>query len=209
MPRTRIYLLGGLLCAAALAAGIYVGYVARSGSPEPAGSAALLRTPFTTLSGTPATLSQWRGRRLVVNFWATWCAPCREEMPLLNQARAQYASNGVEFVGIAVDSAAPVQQFVTQLDIRYPILIGGAEALELVRRLGNPAGGLPFTVLVEPDGSVSRTKLGRIEERDLIEWLGPAPQAWQREIPLTSGKYLDNGRELRQTRAHAENQSSS
>lgn len=172
MSRAAVYALGAALIAAALGAGIYVGYAWRAGPPEQAGAAALLQTRFASLTGEPVQLQQWRGQRLVVNFWATWCAPCREEMPLLNAGRAQYAANGVEFVGIAVDQREPVATFVRQLEIQYPILIGGADALEVARRLGNKAGGLPFTVLIEPDGRVSRTLVGQIHAEDLREWLG-------------------------------------
>src|SRR5690606_26521128 len=157
MSRGWIYALGALLAAGALAAGLYFGYAMRVGPPDPTGSGALLRTPFTDLNGESVQLERWQGKRLVVNFWATWCAPCREEMPLLNAGRSEYAANGVEFVGIAVDQPEAVQKFVRQLGIGYPILIGGADALEVARRLGNKSGGLPFTVLVEPDGRISRT----------------------------------------------------
>lgn len=173
MSRKFTLIGGGLIVLAALAAGLYFGYSMRTGEPKPTGPTALLHTSFTDLTGSPAKLAQWQGKRLLVNFWATWCAPCREEMPLLNRMRSQYAANGIEFVGIAVDSPEPVRKFVQQLGIDYPIVTGGAEALEVIRLLGNKAGGLPYTVLVEPDGRISRTLLGQIHEQDLLEWLGP------------------------------------
>lgn len=172
MSRSFTLIVGGFIVLAALATGLYFGYSVRVGEPKPTGPTVLLHTPFTDLSGNRVTLAQWHDKRLLVNFWATWCAPCREEMPLLNRMRGQYAANGVEFVGIAVDSLEPVQKFVQQLGIGYPIVTGGADALEVIRLLGNKAGGLPYTVLVEPDGRISRTLLGQIHEQDLLEWLG-------------------------------------
>ena len=94
---------------------------------------------------------------------------------MLNALSTQYAGNGVQFVGIAVDNAEPVQAFAQQLGIRYPLLIGGAEAFEVVRTLGNKSGGLPYTVLLEPDGRISHSKLGLLHEADLRAWLG-SPQ---------------------------------
>ncbi|HEY9396349.1 MAG TPA: TlpA disulfide reductase family protein [Burkholderiales bacterium] len=172
MSRSFTLIGGSIIVLAALAAGLYFGYSVRVGEPKPTGRTVLLHTPFTDLTGNQTTLAQWQGKRLLVNFWATWCTPCREEMPLLNRMHAQYAANGVEFVGIAVDSPEPVQKFVQQLGIGYPIVTGGADALEVIRLLGNKAGGLPYTVLVEPDGRISRTLLGQIHEQDLLEWLG-------------------------------------
>jgi len=103
----------------------------------------------------------------VCNFWATWCAPCREEMPLLLSARAKYASKGVEIVGIAVDNAAKVREFSTALGITYPILLAEADGLELMRKLGNAAGGLPYTVFLDREGRPVEHKLGALKAAEL------------------------------------------
>lgn len=162
--------LAGLL---ALTAGLYAGYrLLQTGATEDAGSTVLLSTEFADLNGQPVTLKRWAGQRLVVNFWATWCAPCREEMPLFNAMHAAHAADGVQFIGIAIDTPEAVTRFAQQLDIDYPLVVGGAAGLELVRRLGNAAGALPYTVLVEPDGRISRTRLGQIHEPELRQWLG-------------------------------------
>ncbi|GAA4329989.1 TlpA disulfide reductase family protein [Pigmentiphaga soli] len=113
------------------------------------------------LDGTPQPLSQWRGRPLVVNFWATWCVPCVDEMPELDRLQGEL-QNHVQFIGIGVDSAANMQKFVQKIPVRYPLLVAGAAGAELSRRLGNEAGGLPFTVVIGADGKVALRSLGRL-----------------------------------------------
>lgn len=112
-------------------------------------------------------LAQWRGKLLVVNFWATWCAPCREEMPLFIKAQAAHADKGLQFVGIAVDDAAKVRQFADEIGVNYPVLIGGYGALELSRTLGNTLMALPFTIVVGRDGQVMMTHLGPLKPEQL------------------------------------------
>lgn len=149
---------------AAAAAGFLVGpaFLGR----EPA-SEAFFGASFPDLQGKPRRLSEWRGKVLVCNFWATWCAPCREEMPLLMAARAKYASNGVEMVGIAVDNPAKVGQFASALGITYPILLSEADGLEHMRRLGNSSGGLPYTVFFDRQGRAAHRKVGALRPGDL------------------------------------------
>ena len=151
---------------AAAAAGFLVGPLLFDGG-RPKADAAFLSTRFPDLAGKPRQLSEWRGRVLVCNFWATWCAPCREEMPLLVAARAKYASKGVEIVGIAVDNATKVREFTASLGITYPILLSEADGLELMRGLGNSAGGLPYTVFLDREGRPVDHKLGALKVADL------------------------------------------
>lgn len=175
MPKLLRYALIGALLAIALGAGLYAGLKLRQGAPEKAALQTLMQTPFATPGGEALTLERWRGKTLLVNFWATWCTPCREEMPLFNAMQDRYAPNGVQFVGIAIDTPEAVQAFAKQLSIRYPLLIGDAAGIELTRRLGNRAGGLPYTVLVGPDGRIVHAHLGQVREADLQRWLGPPP----------------------------------
>lgn len=105
--------------------------------------------------GRPLTLAQFRGRTVLVNFWATWCAPCRKEMPDLNRLAAQLDAKRAVILGIAADDPAAVQTFVDKLAIRYPIASGDADAVfAWTAKLGNAAEGLPFTVLLDRDGTV-------------------------------------------------------
>ena len=117
-----------------------------------AGRRALLAVTLPDADGTAQPLAQWRGKLLVVNFWATWCAPCREEMPMFVKAQREHAGAGLQFVGIAVDDAAKARQFATEIGVNYPTLIGGYGAMELSKSLGNTLMALPFTVVVDRDG---------------------------------------------------------
>jgi thiol-disulfide isomerase/thioredoxin len=104
---------------------------------------------------------------LVVNFWATWCAPCREEMPLFVRAQREMGAKGLQFVGIAVDDAAKVRAFADEIGLNYPALVGGYGAMELSKTLGNSIMALPFTVVVDRTGAVALTHLGPIKEAQL------------------------------------------
>jgi thiol-disulfide isomerase/thioredoxin len=116
-------------------------------------------------------MNQWQGGLLVVNFWATWCAPCIEEMPDLQNVQAEYATRGITVVGVAIDNAAAVRRFRDEQNVRLPLLIAGAAGTELVRQLGNVSGALPYTVLVDRSGNMVQTKLGRLRASELRSWL--------------------------------------
>lgn len=122
-------------------------------------------------NGREQPLAQWRGRLLVVNFWATWCAPCVEEMPELQAVREEYRSRGVEIIGLGIDSAAKIRQFRDEHALTLPLLVAGLEGSGLGARLGNTAGALPYTVLIDADGRVVERKLGRIRPSELRGWL--------------------------------------
>jgi len=152
---------------AAVSAG-FVAYrtmVAERSATRAAGD--LLHLRLRDLSGADQDLVQWRGKILIINFWATWCELCREEVPTLLRVQSKYASKSVQLVGIAVDSTDKVRQFAQEYQIHYPLLIGGMEVIELTRRLGNQSGGLPYTVLVDQTGRVVKTHLGRVTEDQL------------------------------------------
>jgi thiol-disulfide isomerase/thioredoxin len=128
---------------------------------------------FPDLSGQPATIAGWRGKVVVVNFWASWCAPCREEIPGLLSLQRKYAGNGLQVVGIAVDSVDNSKSAAAALGIAYPVLIGGLGSIELTRQLGNKAGALPYTVILDRDGRLVATHLGLISEAKLEQLLRP------------------------------------
>ncbi len=119
------------------------------------------------LEGKTQALSQWRGKVLVANFWATWCPPCKEEMPEFSRISDKYASNGVQFIGISIDSAEKVAAFQKDVGVSYPLLISSLETLDLSTDLGNRAKALPFTVILRSDGSVQQVKLGKFATPDL------------------------------------------
>lgn len=117
------------------------------------------------LAGNQQPIVQWRGRPLVVNFWATWCPPCVKEMPDLNRLAQQYPQ--AQFVGVAIDTADNVREFSRKVPVSYPIVIAGHSGIELVRALGNSAGGLPFTVLLKPNGQLHGQIMGAVDPADL------------------------------------------
>ena len=156
-------LAGAVLAAAGMFA--YRAMVAEGPSAAVASELSRLRLP--DLSGREQELAQWRNSILVVNFWATWCEPCREEIPALLRVQAANASKKVRIVGIAIDSADKVRQFANEYHIDYPLLVGGMEVIDLTRKLGNTAGGLPYTVVVDASGKVVVKHLGRISEAQL------------------------------------------
>ena len=164
--RDALVVAGAALAAAAAGFGINVW---RTG-PEPVaggGPEALLATRLPDLDNQPQTIRQWLGKVLVVNFWATWCAPCREEIPLFVKLQNQYGARGLQFVGIAIDQPDKVKPFARELGMNFPILMAGVDVIELGRQLGNKAGVLPFTVIVGRDGRIAATEVGAVKEAKL------------------------------------------
>ena len=133
----------------------------------------LEQSRFTDLNAKPATTAAYKGKVTVLNFWATWCGPCREEMPMLNGLRKKLAPKGVEVVGVALDSKEQVAPFVQQLKIAYPILLGNDDTLDLMRSLGNKTGGLPYTLVLDRSGKVAATLTGKLDEKRLEAAIKP------------------------------------
>ena len=177
-PGRRETLILGAAGLAAAAAGFLVGPLllrSKGESNEPAGNI-LRAVSLADLAGKRRHMSEWQGRVLLCNFWATWCAPCREEIPLLMSAREKYAPNGVEIIGIAIDNAAKVREFSESLGIHYPVLLAEADGLDLMRKLGNSTGGLPYTVVADRQGRVVYRKLGSLKQGEVDEILRPLAQ---------------------------------
>lgn len=112
-----------------------------------------------------------RGRPLLLNFWATWCAPCVDELPLINDFYLQNKGKGWQVLGLAVDKLEPVQSFLKKMPLDFPVGMSGLAGAELGRSLGNVAGGLPFSVVVGANGTVLYRKMGRLHPSDLAEVL--------------------------------------
>ena len=156
----------------ALAAGFYSGMgVRETRLAEPAISAEAVARLFATrlndASGQAQAFAQWQGKTLVINFWATWCPPCREEMPSFSSLHTKHASNGVQFVGIALDTAENVGAFSKAHPVSYPLLVADAEGSELTRQLGNSRLALPYTLVLGGAGDVQLARLGRVSEKEL------------------------------------------
>ena len=131
---------------------------------------ALWNAEFDMPDGQILKMQNLQGRPLVINFWATWCAPCVEEMPLLDIFFRQNVAKGWQMVGLAIDQPSRVRQYLSQNAISYPIGLAGMTGTELGRLLGNEVGGLPFTVVLDGKGSLIQRKLGKLSAQEIRAW---------------------------------------
>ena len=145
------------------AIGIYFGVKRlQPSAPADTAVAALMQVSMKDSSGKQRKMSEWQGKVLLLNFWATWCPPCVSEMPELVALQNELAGKNLQVVGIGIDSPSNIREFAEKHQITYPLLLGGLEGSELSRQFGNQSGGLPFTILIGPDGSVRQTYMGRL-----------------------------------------------
>ena len=136
-----------------------------------ASTAALFATTLPDENGKPQALSQWKGKIIVLNFWATWCPPCREEMPELSALNTEYQDKNVIVIGIALDEITLIKEFNEENNISYPLLAAEETGGQLGFDLGNDKSALPYTVIIKPDGSIANTYFGRISKALLEETL--------------------------------------
>ncbi|MFO1339751.1 MAG: TlpA disulfide reductase family protein [Burkholderiaceae bacterium] len=125
---------------------------------------------LSTPTGASLPMRALRGRPLVVNFWATWCPPCVKEMPELDRFAKEFAGRGWQVLGVAIDQPEPVKAFLDHTPVSFPVVLAGTDGLAWVRRLGNEAGGLPFSVQWSAEGLVVRRKLGATDFEELAGW---------------------------------------
>jgi thiol-disulfide isomerase/thioredoxin len=114
-------------------------------------------------NGKSQQMGQWKDKVLVINFWATWCAPCVDEMPELVELQGEIGAEGKQIIGIGIDSASNIAEFSSKHKITYPLYVAGVEGTSLARRFGNESGGLPFTVVVDRGGKIHKAYLGRLK----------------------------------------------
>lgn len=171
----RRQLLLGLAATTAMLAGAGVAWW-RGKYPQEAAvdklDAAFWALQWETPSGAALPMRDFAGRPLLLNFWATWCPPCVEELPLINAFYRENKAKGWQVLGLAVDKLGPVQSFLKTMQLDFPIAMAGIQGTDLSRKLGNPSGALPFSVVVGGDGVVLQRKLGRLRELDLQAWAG-------------------------------------
>jgi thiol-disulfide isomerase/thioredoxin len=167
MTRQNIFLYAAIAILFA-SIGVYFGFNRQpTERPPPTSASQLFTLSLPDAKGKSHVLAQWKGKILVVNFWATWCGPCVQEMPELSALQAEAGLKNVQIVGIGIDSEANIAEFSSNYRISYPLYVSGMEGSELARQFGNLSGGLPFTVLIGPDGRVRKTYLGRLKFDEL------------------------------------------
>lgn len=172
MPRWTGRFGVGLLLVAAFAAGAYLsgpGVVPVPTLPSSPAVEHLLAQRFLRLDGQAVSLSQWHGRPLVINFWASWCGPCVDELPLLSAMQKRFPA--VQFVGIAAESAENVQAFAAEHPVGYPLLADAEAVMQIMPQLGNTVRGLPFTVAIDALGRPRHVQLGAFTEAGLLRML--------------------------------------
>ena len=165
----RVLMLGG---AGAAAAVVGAGLWQWRSRPDPA-AAALWALRFERPDGAPLVMAAFRGRPLLLNFWATWCPPCVKELPMIDQFQRDQrgpAGKGWQVVGLAVDQRAPVLAFLQRQPVSFDVGLAGLQGIDLARTLGNTGGGLPFTIALDRHGGIIQRKLGSLQAEDLARW---------------------------------------
>jgi thiol-disulfide isomerase/thioredoxin len=125
---------------------------------------------FSTPDGASLLMTSLQGKPILLNFWATWCPPCVEELPLLSTFYQENAAKGWQVVGLAVDQVDPVKRFLARTPVTFPVAMAGMPGIDLSKSLGNLSGGLPFTVVLGSDGRVAHRKMGKVTAVDLLAW---------------------------------------
>ena len=158
--------------AAALAAGAaWNWWRLQASSLNPGVLQSLWDASFEQPDGSMLKLADYRGKPLVLNFWATWCTPCVEEMPLLNAFFQQNKAKSWQMIGLAIDQPSAVKRFLVQHPVEYAIGLAGLDGTELMKTLGNEAGGLPFTLVLNAQSGVQMRKLGKLTSSDVQSWI--------------------------------------
>jgi thiol-disulfide isomerase/thioredoxin len=166
---------GLLLGAGAVAAGLGMGIawwksqaVAAAPSAEPIPG--FWAQQWSTPQGAPLLLQSFRGKPLLINFWATWCPPCIDELPLINAFYKQNRANGWQVIGLAIDKPASVLAFLQKMPLDFPVAVEPLNGSDLARQMGNPSGSLPFSVAISAQGGIAQRKLGRLKQEELDLW---------------------------------------
>jgi thiol-disulfide isomerase/thioredoxin len=164
----RQWIIITLISLLALLAGVLSSHwISKTGLASDPAIKAFFANPWKTPEGKSIQSEEWQGKVLVVNFWASWCPPCVEEMPTLDRLQKDFLQQNVLFVGIGIDSPSNIREFLNKTPVSYPIVIGGLEGSNLSKQLGNTSGALPFTLIINSKGKAVYSKLGKISEDEL------------------------------------------
>ena len=167
MNRRQLLIICGISLAALLG-GIFTSqWISQTGLASEPSVKAFFANSWQNPDGKSVDAQQWQGKVLVVNFWASWCPPCVEEMPTLDLLQKDFMQQNVLFVGIGIDSPPNIREFLKKTPVSYPIVIGGLEGSNLSKQLGNTQGALPFTIIINSKGKAVFSKLGKISEDEL------------------------------------------
>jgi thiol-disulfide isomerase/thioredoxin len=147
------------------------------------GGGEMINFTLPDLDGKRQSLNHWRGKVIVLNFWATWCPPCREEIPLFVELQKKHPTDDLQIIGVAIDNKTAVMLYRQSAGINYPILMGNDDTMDLVAQYGNRMASLPYSVIIDRSGSIAVRKLGafsKLELNSLIEpLLSPAQNPTQ------------------------------
>lgn len=161
MKKSNLVIIAFILLAAI---GVGFRYFFQSEQSSNKATEALFAAIFPDDKGQPHALNQYKGKTIVLNFWATWCEPCREEMPELSTLHEEGKSKNIVVLGLAIDDAEAINDFVKETKVSYPLLVADMQGMELAHSLGNDKGVLPYTVIINNDGSLAKTYFGRISK---------------------------------------------
>jgi thiol-disulfide isomerase/thioredoxin len=142
------------------------------------------------VQGKQRRLSQWRGKVVVLNFWATWCSPCLEEIPLFIYFQEKYKDQGLQIIGVAIDSRDNVVKFRQALPINYPVLIDTGAGMKIMEQYGNRVGSLPYSVMIDRDGRIFNNKIGAYSRAELAKLLSPRFDQAKTSLKTTSEPVL-------------------
>ncbi|MEX8192719.1 TlpA family protein disulfide reductase [Comamonas guangdongensis] len=166
----RLWLTGAVAVAAAAAGAGAAWWRGRPQAMGPSAEQQLWSQSFAAPDGRPLAMADFKGRPLLVNFWATWCPPCVKELPMLSEFAAHQGSRGIQVVGLAIDKPEAVLRFLQRQPVQFPVALVAQGGLGLTRALGNLQGGLPFSVLFDAEGQVRQRKIGELSGEDLANW---------------------------------------
>lgn len=174
LPDRRRWLVASTTAAMAAAlAGIGLAWRTHLAPTTPNAESALWQSKFPQLDGLPFAMASLRGKPLLINFWASWCPPCVEELPLLSSFYKENSAKGWQVLGLAVDQLEKVKRFLSLTPVTFPVVLAGLSGIEVSRSLGNLDGALPFTVVLGSDGRIAHRKIGPVSSDELRAWALP------------------------------------